>query len=255
VKKLIQPLSRGFLMGLLLFVFACTGGPAPQVSEVPDTPIERAITAHGMDKLDSVNMSFSFRDRDYGIERNHGAYTYTRTYTDTLDRRIVDTLTNDGFVRLIDGQQAVLNAEDSTAFANSLNSVRYFVMLPYTLRDPAVQRTDLGEVTIDGQTYDRVKVTFAAAGGGQDHEDIYHYFFNSDNGELDYLAYSFDVNEGGLRFRKAINKRRVGGILLQDYVNYGVNGEDRDIDRVVEKYAAGELPELSVIENVAVRVN
>lgn len=254
MKKVIQPLSRSFLMGLLLSVFACTGDPAPQESVAPITPIERAISAHGMDKLDSVSMSFTFRDRDYGIERNYGAYTYTRTYTDTLDRRIVDTLTNDAFVRLIDGQRAVLNAEDSMAFANSLNSVRYFVMLPYTLRDPAVQRTDLGEVTIDGQAYDRVKVTFAAAGGGQDHEDIYHYFFNKDNGELDYLAYSFDVNDGGLRFRKAINKRRVGGVLLQDYINYGVNGDDRDIDRVVEKFVAGELPELSLIENEAVRV-
>ncbi len=43
--------------------------------------------------------------------------------------------------------------------------------------------------------------------------------------------------------------------LVQDYINFGVDGDDRDLDRIVERYNSGQLPELSRIENTAVRIN
>ena len=69
---------------------------------------------------------------------------------------------------------------------------------------------------------------------------------------MDFLSYS----EGGARFRKAINPQTVGGIRMQDYINYTTMPGDTstnvgDFDR---KYAAGQLRELSRIEQKAVRV-
>ena len=216
--------------------------------------IDRAIVAHGMEELERSAMSFTFRDRTYGISLDDGAYTYTRAFTDSTGAAVRDVLTNEGLLRYRNDSLLTLSAKDSAAYANSVNSVRYFFLLPYGLHDPAVHTRLLDTVAINGTGYDRIEVTFDAEGGGRDHDDVYHYFFNRDNGELDYLAYTFAVEDGGLRFREAVNKRRVGGVLVQDYVNYGVDGADRDIDVVARRFRAGELPELSVIENTEVSI-
>ena len=239
----------------------CTCGPAPDEAEPTDGPlsgeqlIDRAIDAHGMGGWDTlVRAGFTFRERSYGVERQGGSYRYTRTFTDSLGHRMEDVLTNEGLKRTQDGKPVALSEQDSTDYVGSVNSVRYFFMLPHGLRDPAVQTRVLDTVTIDGEPYDRLEVTFERDGGGTDFDDVYHYFLDRRTGELDYLAYNFAVEEGGLRFRRAINKRRVGGVLVQDYVNYGVDGEERDISKVVERYRAGELPELSRIVNTEVRI-
>jgi hypothetical protein len=208
-----------------------------------------------MQDLDRLALTFRFRDRDYGIETDGGRYRYTRSFRDSLGRSIRDELTNEGLSRMTDGQLVTLSTKDSLAFAESVNSVRYFFLLPYGLFDPAVRATALAPVTIRGEVYDRVRVTFTEAGGGTDYDDVYHYFFHQGTGELDYLAYSFSADEGGIRFREAINKRRVEGVLIQDYINYGTNGNDRDLSHIDRRFAAGELPELSRILSEDVRID
>lgn len=37
---------------------------------------------------------------------------------------------------------------------------------------------------------------------------------------MDYFAYNYQVNEGGVRFRAAFNTRVVAGVTFQDYINY-----------------------------------
>ena len=248
--------------GLILLALLCTCGPAPAEvtgesgpSRTAEALIERAIVAHGMDGWDTLaHLAFTFRDRAYTVDKQGGDFTYTREFTDSTGSAIRDVLTNDGLVRFRDGRAERLTPEDSIAYVGSVNSVRYFFMLPYGLRDPAVNAELLDSVLLGGQLYDRLRVTFDRTGGGADYDDEYNYLFDRGSGELDYLAYNFAVEEGGLRFRRAINKRRVGGVLVQDYINYGVDGEDRAIDRVVDRYLAGELPELSRIESVKVRI-
>ena len=245
---------------LLALVGFSTCDPAPPETRTvePRTAqqiIERAIGAHGMEGWDTLaHIAFSFRDRLYTVDKQGGTYTYTRAFTDSTGSAVRDILTNQGLQRYRDGQLAPLTPEDSTAFVGSVNSVRYFFMLPYGLQDPAVNAELRDTVTIAGRVYDRLKVTFDREGGGTDYDDEYNYLFNRENGELDYLAYNFAVEEGGLRFRQAINKRRIGGVLVQDYVNYGVDGDDRAIDPAVDRYLSGELPELSRIENREVRI-
>ena len=244
----------------LLPVIYFTCGPAPVVNDAAASEglsgaeqiIDRAIAAHGMQGMDSLTAEFTFRDRVYGIDREGGRYRYTRSFRDSLNDEIFDELTNDGLRRSRNGVAEGLSEKDALAYAESVNSVRYFFMLPFGLRDPAVNMQQLPDVVIDDKAYHRVEVTFDQAGGGTDHDDVYNYFFDQVTGEMDYLAYTFKVNDGGIRFRKAINKRRVGGVLVQDYINYGVDGQGEDMATVVERYSNGELPELSRIINTGI---
>ncbi|WP_157974273.1 DUF6503 family protein [Lewinella sp. IMCC34183] len=242
----------------MFLILLCTCGPA-EPAEAPAPAgaaaiIDRAVRAHGMERFDSVAIDFAFRDRHYQVLNDNGRFAYRRRFVDSLGGEVTDLLTNQGLTRMREGETPALTAQDSAAYASSVNSVRYFFMLPYGLYDPAVNTEVLDTVALEGKTYDRIRVTFDAEGGGRDHDDVYHYFFDRDSGELDYLAYTFEVDGGGIRFRKAINKRRVDGVLVQDYVNYGLDGADRDIDRIAARFAAGELPELSLIENTEVKI-
>ena len=63
-----------------------------------------------------------------------------------------DVLTNDSFTRTADGQPIKLSEEDRQRYGNSLNSVVYFVLLPYPLNDPAVNKEYVGETTLAGET-------------------------------------------------------------------------------------------------------
>ncbi|CAH1000510.1 hypothetical protein LEM8419_01663 [Neolewinella maritima] len=248
------------LVSLALLGLLCTCGPAPADAEqevvTAEGLIDRAIQAHGMERWDSlVSARFVFRERTYSVDNRQGRFAYTRTFLDSSGLTVRDTLSNDGLIRDQAGIRIPLSTKDSAAYAGSVNSVRYFFMLPYGLQDPAVRATLLDTVTIDDGLYHRVEVRFDEEGGGDGFDDVYHYFFRDDTGELDYLAYTFSDDDGGLRFRKAINKRRVGGVLVQDYINYGVDGQDdRAIDDVDERYRRGELPELSQIINTEVRI-
>lgn len=232
---------------------------ADQLDSLPtaDRLIGQAIETHFGDGWDEAAVTFNFRNRTYGIYRMpDGRYSYTRSYQDTTAegvRDIEDHLNNQGFGREINGFPVTLDSAEARSLENSLNSVRYFFMLPYGLQDPAVNSAVVGEVEIDGQSYDKVRVTFDEAGGGVDHEDVYFYYFNRESRELDFLAYRFHVEEGGIRFRKAVNKRRVNGMLFQDYINYKAPLSE-PFDRIEELYKAGQLEELSRIENTGIEV-
>ena len=65
---------------------------------------------------------------------------------------------------------------------------------------------------------------------------------------MDYLAYSFQVNGGGVRFREAYNPRTVGGIRFQDYVNYKHENKDFPVQQLDQAFLNKELKELSRIE-------
>jgi len=64
---------------------------------------------------------------------------------------------------------------------------------------------------------------------------------------VDYLAYSYHVNGGGVRFRSAYNSREVDGVRFQDYINYK-HDSTTPVEEMDEYYLKGELKELSKIE-------
>ncbi|MEM9832836.1 MAG: DUF6503 family protein [Bacteroidota bacterium] len=240
--------SQPFLASLFfIFCFACQSNPDPK--EI----IAQSIEAHGGDNYDSTHISFSFRDRDYNIHLAGGQFTYERTWEDSLGN-IHDVLNNQEFIRKINQKVVDLSAEDEQRYANALNSVVYFALLPQPLADPAVNATYLGTDTLKSEIYHKIKVTFDQEGGGTDFDDVFVYWFHQDKHTMDYLAYEFHVNDGGTRFREAYNVREAGGIRFADYINYTDTLHSFALEEYNTQFTKEEIQELSRIDLESVEV-
>ena len=249
---------------LLIVLAGCTGEADPPADSDARTSkaqalIEQAQDAHGSEVLDHAVVEFDFRGKHFVARQDGGNFRYTRTYTDdTTGARIREVLTADSLYRTVDGKRVALTPDEQRSLETPLNSVVYFAILPQALTDPAVQPRYLDTTTIDGVPYHEIEVTFREEGGGRDHEDRYVYWIHQDRHTVDYLAYYFFTGEGGSRFRKAVNPRTVGGVRVQDYVNYTAAADTlgpasiEDYDDVMQ---AGGLEKVSdvVLENVQVR--
>jgi hypothetical protein len=211
--------------------------------------IDKAIEAHGGKRYENLRLAYDFRDRHYTLERKGGNYTYTREFQDSTGQ-VKDVLNNEGFQRLINNKTANIPEERKNAYANSVNSVHYFALLPFGLNDPAVNKSYIGETEIKGTPYHLIKVTFSEEGGGADHEDEFLYWINANTYTMDYLAYSFQnkVEGQGYRFREAKSPREIGGVRFQDYVNYKPASKGASLESLRELYEQGQLEVLSTIE-------
>ena len=200
-------------------------------------------------------VEFDFRDRHFTATRDGGRFRYERLSTDSTGADVRDVLTNDSLYREVDGERVALDEEERQGINSGVNSVVYFALLPYFLNDPAVEKRYLGEATVEGEPYEKVEVTFEEEGGGEDYQDRYVYWFHRDRHTMDYLAYSFEVNGGGTRFREAVNARTVGGVRFADYRNGGADTLGTPIHRYDELLAADQIDPISeiVLENVEVR--
>jgi len=241
---------------LSAFVMACSSPqktekaePKSKVQEI----VDEAIAFHGMEGLNNAEFSLTFRNIDYTYKNNNGMFEYTRTQTDSIGQTVFDVMNNDGLVRLTDGDTTEITEEKRAAYTRSVNSVIYFFRLPFGLNDDAVNKAYVGEREMKGKTYYEVKVTFAQEGGGEDFDDVFLYWFDKEDYSMDYLAYLYHTDEGGMRFREAINSRRVNGVMIQDYINLKPEDERMDIMNIAELYNAGELQVLSEIINEDVK--
>ena len=233
-----------------LMIFACSScDPASKVGNEAKAQviIDQSIAAHGGKKFDDVKIAFDFRGRHYTAVRQGGLYTYTRSFRDSTGQ-VEDRLNNEGLQRKINGRPLALPEERKKAFSNSVNSVIYFALLPYGLNDPAVRKQYLGETTLRQQPYHKIGVTFVAEGGGVDHEDEFIYWINQKTHAVDYLAYSYRTDGGGLRFRQAYRPRQVAGLRFQQYINYEPPQGYKTLAGLDKLFEAGQLKELSRIE-------
>ena len=209
--------------------------------------INNAIQAHGGELYDIADYTFIFRAKEYHISNDHSNFSYSVKHTDEQGSLIYDQLINGAFTRTINHKLVDLSQEDQNKYSSSLNSVIYFVLIPYKLNDASVNKTYVEETTIKGEKYHVIEITFAQEGGGEDFDDEYQYWVNQTTNQIDYFAYNYRVNGGGARFRSAYNKRIVDGIVFQDYINWEVDFETplKDIPTLFEK---NELKEASRIE-------
>ena len=231
---------------------------ATKVLEVIKTPTEHAslsksqkllnetIAAHGGDLYNTAHYSFVFRNNTFEFKNDGINYQYTKNYKKDQDE-IKDVLDNGTFSRTINGKVATLADKDIASGSGAINSVIYFASLPYKLNDKAVNSKYIEKTTIKGETYDVVEVTFKQEGGGEDHDDEYYYWINANTKRIDYLAYNYRVNKGGVRFRSAYNQRLVKGIRFQDYINYEAP-VGTPLKNLPALYEANKLKELSKIE-------
>lgn len=214
--------------------------------------IDSAIAAYGGDLYEKTAITFEFRGISYSIFKSPTAYEYSREFTDSTGQ-VVDILNNEGFTRKVNGVGIdTLTEERIGAFSRSVNSVAYFAFLPYGLNDEAAIKTYLGQTTIKGKDYHQVKVTFQAEGGGEHFEDEFLYWFGVDDFLMDYLAYSYHTDGGGVRMREVREAREVGGIRFQDYINLKAESKDTPLDSMQYLFEKGELEKLSEInlENI-----
>lgn len=242
-----------FLMSAAMAVglAACSGPSEAQ------RIVDRAIEAHGgADQLDGTIIQFDFRDRRFTLRHDGGLFRYERTFPDS-SVRILDVLTNDGVYREIDGRRVELSDEMRNSVLSGVNSVSYFVLLPFKLNDPAARKRHLGTASIRGEPYDKVEVTFGVEGGGRDYRDRFVYWFHRDRHTMDFFAYDFEEGYGGTRFREAVRPREVGGILFVDHVNYTSDlfpSPGDSIEHYDRAFENGDIRMLSEInhENVSV---
>jgi len=216
--------------------------------------IDKTIETAGGEKYDAATIQFTFRNIKYGSQRENGSFELSRTFTDSLGE-ITDVLTNAGFERFVNATKIILPDSTATLYANSVNSVHYFVQLPYGLNDPAVKKKLVGEAEIDSKKYYEIEVTFGKESGGTDHEDIYMYWIKQEDFTVDYFAYKFYTDKGGIRFREAYNTRTINGLRFADYKNYKIEPwESVEMTTLDELFEAGKLEFLSEIKTEDVTV-
>lgn len=221
--------------------------------------VDESISAMGGTLLDSSYIEFKFRDKQYGAFRANGLFNYSREFIDSSSGNVVvikDELKNEGFARTID--ETVIEVPDTMAikYSASVNSVHYFSVLPYGLNDAAVVKSRKSDIIINDQDYYTIKVTFNEEGGGEDFEDEFLYWINKDNMTLEYLAYSYNEDDGkGMRFREAYNVRNIEGIRFVDYNNYKPKSELVRLDELPELFQSGDLEILSKIELEEIKVH
>jgi hypothetical protein len=210
-----------------------------------DSIVDRAIEAHGGKLYDNADYSFVFRGTKYRFQNNETTYAYS-SEIQKGDSLIKNVMTPDKFERSINSNLQALNKEKTSQYSEALNSVIYFAMLPYKLQDASVNRKFIEETTIKDKQYDVVGVTFGQDGGGRDFDDEFHYWINKQTHKIDYIAYNYRTNNGGVRFRTAFNTRVIDGITFQDYINYEAPLETPLKDLPI-LYEQGKLKEVSQI--------
>jgi len=233
-----------------LFVVGCSS--VEKAQEIVDA----SIIAHGLDLTAGKTISFDFRDKAYSVSYEKEAKIYTRSFQDEKLGRIKDVLINsEKFSRYVNDTLIHVDEEWSKKYSSSVNSVLYFFQLPIGLNDPAVIKEYLGQSFINQQTYHKIKITFHQKEGGDDHQDVFVYWFNDQTRYLDYLAYSYETDGGGVRFRQAVNRRKISGFIFQDYINFEPIGTNIELVNLDQSFESGKLKELSWIENENIRVD
>lgn len=235
-----------------LFFAACESSTPTddQAQEIVDA----AIQAHQAHLFEQSTIEFDFRGRHYRSTRDGGSYVYERIFSDSTGT-FHDSLSNNGFTRHHNGNLVKLAKKDADSYSNSVNSVIYFVQLPYFLNDAAVNKTYLGTSEIKGESYDKIKVDFRKEGGGDDFQDEFIYWFHQDKKTMDYLAYNYQTEGGGARFRAAYNVRSVEGIRFADYINFKPSEKSNlDIETFDALYNEDALIEVSRIDSENVEV-
>ncbi|MEE3998907.1 DUF6503 family protein [Tenacibaculum sp. FZY0031] len=234
---------------LLLLVVSCK--PKFTAQEIIDKSIDYAK----LNEIENATISFNFRKNNYKATRKNGTFELVRVIQND-STKIQDILSNDSFKRFVNDRLVELTEKDKNRYSNSVNSVHYFSVLPLGLNDKAVQKKLLESVVIKGKEYYKVRITFTEEGGGEDFDDVFIYWFAKDNFQLDYVAYKYHTNGGGVRFRDVKQEKIVDGIRFVDYNNYKPLDTDIDFYAIDSLYEEGSLKKLSeiVLEDIHVSV-
>ncbi len=216
--------------------------------------ISKAIDSYCSGLCNQASVKFTFRNKSYTSTRRHGMYTHTSIIKkDGITT--IDILNNTTFKRFINDSLVALSSTETKTYANALNSVIYFAWLPYGLEAAAIKKELLNEMTIKGKTYYKIGISFTEEGGGEDFEDRFMYWFDKTNFSLDYIAYAYQTNGGGLRFRATSRKTTCNGITFQDYNNYKPTSPNASLNALDQLFIQNKLELVSNIKLEALSVD
>lgn len=245
-----KTLNYSVFFSLLVSLLSC--GTAKE-EMTADQVVRKAIATHGGEYYDNMLVEFDFRNRHFKARIEEGEYVYERTFRSD-DGWVKDVYENDSFKRTINEREVRLSWENKRTYQNATNSVVYFALLPFHLDDPVINRQLMRSVKIKNEPYYKVEVTFGA-GGGENFESAYIYWIHKENFTVDFFAYSFNINGGGVRFREATTIHVVNGVRFQDYNNYTIS-EDYPAHELDYAFEQGKLELVSEInlENILVEL-
>ncbi|WP_299368478.1 DUF6503 family protein [Winogradskyella sp.] len=236
-----------YVILLVFLVFGCKQETKTEKLSAQDI-VNKSIETSGGKTFENSVIRFDFRDKYYVARRNKGNFSLIRIFSNDKDS-VFDLLTNNSFERFVNGNRTILEDSIANNYYASVNSVHYFSVLPYGLNDQAVNKTLVGEEQIKNKDYYKVQVTFNEEGGGEDFEDVFIYWIDKETFKLDYLAYSYNEDDGkGMRFRVAYNERYVDGLRFVDYYNYKPEDDNLKLRDMGKAFDNNQLKLLSKIE-------
>lgn len=255
IYNLINGCKKKVVTGILFFsVVNLLSTHIVKAQVMADQIVGHAIEKAGGDRYEKAVIQFTFRGNHYQSSRKNDIFQLERTIIKP-EGLLQDIINNQGFERYLDHCPLIVEDSLITRISDGINSVHYFALLPYGLNAPAVRKKLAGETVIKNQPYYKIEVTFSKEGGGTDFEDVFMYWIHKEEFTVDYLAYQYAVNGGGIRFREAFNPRVINGIRFVDYKNYKTDDLKtplKNLDRLFEKQ---KLKLLSEIKTENIRVN
>ncbi|WP_068591640.1 DUF6503 family protein [Cochleicola gelatinilyticus] len=239
-----------FFLVIMLCFWSCVEEEAPLTAEAI---VKKSIEAQCNGNCDHATINFTFRKNKYTSIRDGGAYRLERIILDSISET-KDVLSNKGFQRLINNEMQEVADTTAIKLGDAVNSVHYFAQVPFGLEAPAVRKKLLGKTKIKEQPYYEVEITFSEEGGGTDFDDVFIYWIHTKKFTVDYLAYKYAVNGGGIRFREAYNERRIEQIRFVDYNNFKPESLTVSLQQLPKLFEKGELKLLSKIETEDISV-
>jgi hypothetical protein len=101
--------------------------------------VDKSIEVHGGTKYEKFTAEFDFRKFHIKLMQNEGKFQYERISKDSANNEVWDIINNEGFLRIINGNQVTLSEKDITKYTNAVNSVAYCLCLSksYSHRYPS----------------------------------------------------------------------------------------------------------------------
>lgn len=236
------PSARSTILTLMIALLALGCATTARGEKVARLPIvDQAIAHHGGDRYTSSETSYESCSKS-GCSQvrarvDGGVFSFTvEGPTANGPRRV--HMTNDTTAVWLDGLPRVLDADLAQRRRDWAMQRVYFAFLPFRLNDPDVWKEDLGLETWGDRQLHRVRISFSP-GSSTDADDTYAYWFDPETGAVVFFAYRYAGDPGGIRFRRAIDPRRVGGILFFDQENYGAEGDALGVDMITPSFAEG----------------
>jgi len=173
--------------------------------------LNKCIDAHG----DLVKWN-SFEALEYNLN-DKGKIVYQ--LTNLKDRRAY--LKSKDYVVGFDGQVAWALPDASKVSGKSAafyyNLDFYFIGVPFLLKDPGVVATYAGKATVNGKTYESLKITFGSEVGFTP-EDVYYLYIDPESYMLKILTYSisyFDKEDAKINSAKVYSEyQEVQGLMM-----------------------------------------